>query len=54
MIHISHLPSVKRLALEEEHGEDVLYQIFFENYPEFDSVKARVHGIVRKLFKGLN
>ena len=39
MVHITHLPSVKRLALEEEHGEDVLYQILFEDYPEFDSVK---------------
>lgn len=39
MIHVTHLPSVKRLALEEQHGEDTLYQIFFEDYPEFDSVR---------------
>ena len=39
MIHITHLPSVKRLVLEEQHGEDVLYQIFFEDYPEFDSIR---------------
>jgi quercetin dioxygenase-like cupin family protein len=39
MINIVHLPSVKRLPLEDIHGTDVLYQIFFEDYPEFDSVK---------------
>lgn len=41
MIHVTHLPSVKRLALEEQHGEDTLYQIFFEDYPEFDSVRPK-------------
>jgi quercetin dioxygenase-like cupin family protein len=39
MINTVHLPSVKRLPLEDIHGTDVLYQIFFEDYPEFDSVK---------------
>ena len=39
MIHIVHLPSLKRLPREEEHGSDVLYQIFFEDYPEFDAEK---------------
>jgi mannose-6-phosphate isomerase-like protein (cupin superfamily) len=39
MLHIVHIPSVKRLPLEDIHGKDVLYQIFFEDYPEFDSVK---------------
>ncbi len=39
MINVVHLPSVKRLPLEEIHGSDVLYQIFFEDYPEFNSVK---------------
>ena len=39
MLHIVNVPSVKKLALEEEHGKDVLYQVFFEDYPEFDSVK---------------
>ncbi len=39
MIHVTHLPSVKRLALEAQRGEDTLYQIFFEDYPEFDSVR---------------
>ena len=39
MIYTAHLPTVKRLPLEEIHGSDVLYQIFFEDYPEFDSVK---------------
>lgn len=39
MIHTVHLPSVKRLPLEDIHGTDVLYQVFFEDYPEFDSLK---------------
>lgn len=39
MLHIVNLNTVKRLPLEEEHGKDVLYQVFFEDYPEFDSVK---------------
>ena len=39
MIHTAHLPSVKRLPLGDIHGTDVLYQVFFEDYPEFDSVK---------------
>lgn len=39
MIHIAHLPSLKRMPLEDQHGEDTLYQIFFEDYPEFDSVR---------------
>lgn len=39
MIHIVNVPSVKRLALEEEHGKDVLYQVFFEDFPEFDAKK---------------
>ncbi len=39
MIHIVNMNKVKRLALEEEHGSDVLYQVFFEDYPEFDAVK---------------
>ena len=44
-MHIVHMPSLKRLPLEEQHGSDVLYQIFFEDYPEFgaekpDSMKA--------------
>lgn len=39
MLHTVNVPSVKRLALEEQHGKDVMYQVFFEDYPEFDSVK---------------
>ncbi|MCK5671249.1 cupin domain-containing protein [Candidatus Bathyarchaeota archaeon] len=39
MIHIAHLPSLKRMPLEEQHGEDTLYQIFFEDYPEFGAVR---------------
>ena len=39
MLHIVNLPSLKRLPLEEIHGTDTLYQIFFEDYPEFDAVK---------------
>jgi mannose-6-phosphate isomerase-like protein (cupin superfamily) len=39
MLHIVNLPSLKRFPLEEQHGKDVLYQIFFEDYSEFDAVK---------------
>lgn len=41
MIHTVNVPSVKRLPLEDEHGKDVLYQVFFEDYPEFNSVKPK-------------
>ncbi len=27
------------MPLEEQHGEDTLYQIFFEDYSEFDAVR---------------
>lgn len=30
---------MKRMPLEEQHGEDTLYQIFFEDFPEFGAVK---------------
>jgi mannose-6-phosphate isomerase-like protein (cupin superfamily) len=39
MIDIVNLPSLKRLPLEDLHGEDTLYQIFFEDYPEFGATK---------------
>jgi len=39
MIHIAHLPSLIRKPLEDQHGEDTLYQIFFEDYPEFGAVR---------------
>ena len=39
MLHIVNVPAVRKLALEVEHGKDVFYQVFFEDYPEFDSVK---------------
>ena len=39
MLNIVHIPSVKKLPLEEDHGADVLYQIFFEDYPEFNAKK---------------
>jgi len=39
MIHITHLPSLIRKPLEDQHGEDTLYQIFFEDYPEFGATR---------------
>ena len=39
MIDVVNLPSLKRLPLEDEHGSGVLYQIFFEDYPEFEAIK---------------
>ena len=39
MIDIVNLPRLKRLPLEEQHGSDVIYQIFFEDFPEFDATK---------------
>ncbi len=39
MMHVVHLPSLKRLPLEELHGSDTLYQIFFEDYPDFGAEK---------------
>ncbi|MBT5642761.1 cupin domain-containing protein, partial [Candidatus Bathyarchaeota archaeon] len=55
MIHKVHLPSLIRKPLEAQHGEDTLYQIFFEDFPEFGAVKPdsmrSFNGFSRVLIK---
>jgi mannose-6-phosphate isomerase-like protein (cupin superfamily) len=39
MLYVVNITSVNKLPLEDIHGSDVLYQIFFEDYPEFNAKK---------------
>jgi mannose-6-phosphate isomerase-like protein (cupin superfamily) len=39
IMYITHIPSVKKMPLKDIHGDDCLYQIFFENDEMWDSKK---------------